>query len=361
MKNRARVSLIAVMAVTAVLAGATGAAAAPTNDDPSAPQEISALPYSTSLNTSTATTSQNEPAACNLGKAVWYSFTPGQDLRIEASTAGSNFDTVLAVFTGTPGSFTTVTCSDDHYSYTSLTRWDAEAGTTYMIAAGGYSNSTGSLQLNIESIPTELEMTLTFDPTEWVNSASGTPVILGTLDCSVPVNNVPVEIIVEQDRQDAYGQASVDCDGPTRFIATFSSYGEFSGKNAAITGVARAAGEEARATDSAMLVACTRFGTLGNDSLVGTGRPDKLCGLDGNDTISGGGSNDTLRGGEGNDTLRGSDGDDLLFGGPGSDRLYGQAGDDTLRGSEKNDHLDGGTGSDKCLGEGGFNTKRNCE
>ena len=58
-------------------------------------------------------------------------------------TAGSNFDTVLAVYTWDGIIFTEVACSDDYppgefRTLQSQVTFDAAAGTTYYIQAGGF-------------------------------------------------------------------------------------------------------------------------------------------------------------------------------------------------------------------------------
>ncbi|MFA5354812.1 MAG: calcium-binding protein, partial [Thermodesulfovibrionales bacterium] len=56
-------------------------------------------------------------------------------------------------------------------------------------------------------------------------------------------------------------------------------------------------------------------GTLGDDTLSGSGTKDYMEGYAGNDVISGNGGDDILQGGEGNDTLNGGSGNDTyLFG-----------------------------------------------
>jgi Ca2+-binding RTX toxin-like protein len=65
--------------------------------------------------------------------------------------------------------------------------------------------------------------------------------------------------------------------------------------------------------------ACTKTGTVGNDSLVGTSGDDVLCGLGGDDKLDGRGGNDVLLGAEGNDRLIAGAGDDTMDGGDGID------------------------------------------
>ncbi|MCL1468468.1 Calx-beta domain-containing protein [Argonema galeatum] len=116
------------------------------------------------------------------------------------------------------------------------------------------------------------------------------------------------------------------------------------------------------------------FGTLGNDTLIGTPETDfilgdlgndSLLGLDGDDQLNSNQGNDTLDGGQGNDLVRGGKDNDLILGGIGNDTLYGDLGSDTLRGGDGDDLLYGdqgiennfgGDGDDVLVGELGNDT-----
>ena len=39
---------------------------------------------------------------------MWYQFTPTEDIRLNANTFGSDYDTGIAVYTGTPGALTSL-------------------------------------------------------------------------------------------------------------------------------------------------------------------------------------------------------------------------------------------------------------
>ncbi|EDX87386.1 FG-GAP repeat domain protein [Synechococcus sp. PCC 7335] len=97
----------------------------------------------------------------------------------------------------------------------------------------------------------------------------------------------------------------------------------------------------------------TRFGTSGDDTLIGGKNKDILFGLGGNDFLDGGNGDDSLDGGRGRDILFGGNGDDILFGGADSDTLDGGKGNDTLDGGKGNDTLDGGRGDDSLFGGDG--------
>jgi hypothetical protein len=78
------------------------------------------------------------------GASIWYSWTPQKFGLATVSTSGSNFDTVLGVYTGaTVSNLTEVTSDDDGgFANRSSARFIARPGTTYRIAVDG-SNTLG--------------------------------------------------------------------------------------------------------------------------------------------------------------------------------------------------------------------------
>jgi hypothetical protein len=109
------------------------------------------------LNTRVATAAGDPTPACqaNFGKGVWYSFTPNASGAVTISTCGSDFDTVLAVFTGSCGALTAVACNDDDGpacagSQASVT-FAGTAGVTYRILAGGSGAIGGNLSIRASS------------------------------------------------------------------------------------------------------------------------------------------------------------------------------------------------------------------
>ena len=109
------------LAVAALAAAASAQAAGDLWSDRTV---IVSLPYSDTANTSGATEEGNDPvlncfvgAAGSSGRAtVWYQYTTGAATEyLNLSTQGSGYDTVLAVYTGSPGAFRLVAggCNDD--------------------------------------------------------------------------------------------------------------------------------------------------------------------------------------------------------------------------------------------------------
>jgi hypothetical protein len=104
-----------------------------------------------------ATKEPGEPAhAGNAGGAsVWYRWTAPASATVTIETAGSSFDTLLAVYRGsTVNALTQVAANDDVSStvFTSRVSFAATAGTTYLIAVDGYKPSgpvaTGAVKLS---------------------------------------------------------------------------------------------------------------------------------------------------------------------------------------------------------------------
>jgi len=84
--------------------------------------------------------------------SVWFTWTARVSGQAEINTVGSNFDTILAVYTGNSiGRLTRVASNDDGGgNWTSRVTFNATAGTTYQIAIDGYNwsgaASEGSVQ-----------------------------------------------------------------------------------------------------------------------------------------------------------------------------------------------------------------------
>ena len=85
-------------------------------------------------------------------RSVWWNWTAPATGLLTLSTAGSNFDTTLAVYTGNAVSaLSHLASNDDELSgriQTSRVGLAVVAGTTYRIAVDGYSGATGSIQLS---------------------------------------------------------------------------------------------------------------------------------------------------------------------------------------------------------------------
>ena len=88
------------------------------------------------------------------GKSVWWTWTAPSSGSVQIDTIGSNFDTILGVYTGSSVSSLTTVASDDDSggNYTSKVTFNAVGGTTYQIAVDGYnygSGMSGSIILHV--------------------------------------------------------------------------------------------------------------------------------------------------------------------------------------------------------------------
>jgi hypothetical protein len=148
----------------------------PANDDFDDAIVITALPFTHTVSTTEATTTADEPAdpedpgVCFIGAhTVWYQFTPSRDTRIRATTAGSDYDTGIAVFTGTGGDLTLIACNDDVFlgrQVQSSVTFDAVAGVTYFFMVGSFGTTEGgNLVFNVDRAHGQdpLEQTFVFE------------------------------------------------------------------------------------------------------------------------------------------------------------------------------------------------------
>jgi hypothetical protein len=88
-----------------------------------------------------------------IGRSVWYTLTPTVTGPLTLSTAGSGFNTVLAVYTGSAvNSLTQVACNDDAPSdATSKLQLVAQTGTAYRIQLSGNGAEGGAATLTVSS------------------------------------------------------------------------------------------------------------------------------------------------------------------------------------------------------------------
>jgi fibronectin type 3 domain-containing protein len=133
--------------------------AAPPNDECDGATTLATEPFLSSIDTTNATTAGNDPALSGCGrpagtKSVWYSYTPSTSRWLYLDTFGSNYDTMIGVFTGACGSLTPVTCNDDDArspgGLNSAVALDATAGTTYYIVVYGFAGSKSPLLSSLQ-------------------------------------------------------------------------------------------------------------------------------------------------------------------------------------------------------------------
>lgn len=389
MGSRRIAVLVVVLALGMLLGSPVGATAdPPVNDDFASATAVPSLPFQETIETTEATREAGEPdPPCGflVGRTVWYEFTPGSDSFVSVDTLGSDYDTVVAVWTGSDlASLEPVACSDDTITLGAQVAFRARSATTYYIQAGGFAGEAGSLRFRMRAIEAGLvEGTVTQEGT-------GTPledICVEVLDRDVfSVHTVTTrgdgtyEVVL---RPGSYLVLFLDlCDSSDDHIPEWFDGVPFSQTQDA-TPVDVAVDDVVTGVDAELTQGCPGIasvaaldgfnqvvGTPSSETLLGTAGNDAICGRGGKDTIRGRGGNDVLFGGRGSDRLVGGDGQDTALGGPGrdvvsggraGDFLVGNAGNDRLRGGRGDDFMIGGKGRDVCSGGLGADHARGCE
>lgn len=162
MRDRIRLSATrATLAATVLLAslGAPALAAGPPpNDDWVNAPVITAVPFSDSVDTTEATTNGDPFNYCGGGSAtVWYRIELAADARVELSTAGSDYDTVIDAnqWIDPPGAFGPIGCDDNGGAGdTSRLVLDLSAGQVYAIMVSSRLGQPGGhLSFAVSSVP----------------------------------------------------------------------------------------------------------------------------------------------------------------------------------------------------------------
>ncbi|MDT4966386.1 MAG: hypothetical protein QOJ64_1123 [Acidobacteriota bacterium] len=93
----------------------------------------------------------HDPGASVSGGSVWYTWQAPSSGSVTFTTAGSEFDTVLAIYTGTSVSGLTLIGNNDDVvsgNTSSSVTFTATAGVTYRIAVDGWGGESGNIKLN---------------------------------------------------------------------------------------------------------------------------------------------------------------------------------------------------------------------
>ena len=137
------------------------AVSTPVNDNFDNATVISGVPFNTSQSIVNATSDFDDPSfTCVTGKkynTVWYKITPSSSGYLTLDTAGSGYDTVLALWSGSRGNLQSKACNDNNNgNASSRIQANVTAGTTYYIEVAGYSAldvNTLSLNVSLDTPP----------------------------------------------------------------------------------------------------------------------------------------------------------------------------------------------------------------
>ena len=324
---------------------AAPALAAPANDEIGSASSIS-LNQPATVNTTTATSGSNDPDCFGNMQTVWYKFTPSSNFRLVAKTEGSDYDTTLGIWEGSPDSLASVGCDDnDGPNNTSYLNFQALAGHTYYLRVG--SGMTGATGGNAKlTILKANRVRAILDTAAWAYVRSGKAVISGKVTCVRPAS-VILSIEAYSKTGSGEGSVNVNCDRSQRWQVTLGEGFDNGRVDAYVNVSAVKDGSGVRDAATLPMRACTIIGTWRSDVLRGTSGNDKICSLVGNDTIYGNGGADEIRSFDGADKVYGGGGNDRILAGFGNDSLYGGAGNDDLEGDENRDLCRGGSGRDR--------------
>ncbi len=128
----------------------------PGNDDLAGAVALGGWTATATVNTGLATREVGEPDHGAVGGAsVWFEWTAPSSGTASISTAGSDFDTLIGVYTGsTIATLQPVTRNDDYPVTTrAVATFVAVAGTTYRIAVDGFRAATGNAVVGVNVRP----------------------------------------------------------------------------------------------------------------------------------------------------------------------------------------------------------------
>ncbi|AOW99661.1 hypothetical protein BJP34_09500 [Moorena producens PAL-8-15-08-1] len=199
--------------------------------------------------------------------SAWWSWTAPADGIVTIDTFGSNYDTTLAVYTGSAvDSLTPIASNDDTFGVQSQVIFTVTAGTNYQIAVDSFFGNTGLIDLNIN-----------FDIEDnRISGTSGNDSLFGT------VENDQIDGLAGNDT--IFGSEGID----------------------------------------------TLIGGNGNDEIYGSSQRDVISGGSGNDTIFGSEGDNVIYSGSGNDIIYSGSGDDYISSGSGNDSLWLGGGEDLI-------------------------------
>jgi hypothetical protein len=230
-------------------------AAPPGNDMFTGATDIAALPFTETINTTEATTDADDDemnvADCGApatDASVWYTVTAPADMFIVADVSSSNYSAGAIVATGSPGSFSFVTCGPG------AVVWEAASGTTYAILVFDDqldgAGTGGMLTINVEEVPPPPEVTLTVNPRGIFDSHTGGARVSGTVTCTGDAEFSFIDVFMRQrsGRFFIEGEGFIEgfaCDGTTQnwTVDIFPFNGIFKGGRAATVTFALACGE----------------------------------------------------------------------------------------------------------------------
>jgi hypothetical protein len=248
---RTKIALLAAAAITAATAvvAPPAWAAAPGNDTLSGARLIRSVPYSTSEDTTQATSGRVDARLnTNCGApateaSVWFKYTPADTDGILVDVTRSSYDAGIMVASGTPTNLTYVDCGPNAIAA------DTTPGTTLYVLVFDFvvgEGNGGTLRMSVSSIPPAPALTIGIDPIGHF-TRRGTVQITGTVTCSgADTLGLGVDLTQPVGRFAISGSGYVElpCLASQTWSLTVSPFnGRFTGGGAAAVGYVSACGE----------------------------------------------------------------------------------------------------------------------
>jgi len=132
----------------------------PYNDNLESANGVNSGPWSDQVSTVGATTQADEPRPCgSIGRTTWYDVSMQGDTTVSLDTAGSDFDTVIAVYESTVqwspafGDLHALKCVDNAGGEQARLTFAASALKHYLVQVGGHDDAAGVLDLEATCVP----------------------------------------------------------------------------------------------------------------------------------------------------------------------------------------------------------------
>jgi hypothetical protein len=192
--------------------------APPGNDGIDGAIRVASVPFVHEQDTADATASG--PRACGNNSSVFFRFEPRDGGRYQVDTLGSEYDTVLTVFTGRGRSIDVLGCNDDRFNLASGVRFRAREGTTYYLmvstcCGSGLDRIGGPLVLAVDRVDPEPLVAAISISAGSSDQLTGDVTVSGTKGCSKR-SVLYIEAVVRQVRNGvllarAYVSVGVPC------------------------------------------------------------------------------------------------------------------------------------------------------
>lgn len=159
-QSRFAVSVTGTQGSVEIAASVSVTSPPPRNDNFADAFGLSAVSTTAAFNSAGATKEDGEPshAGNGGGASIWWSWTAPVSGTARIRTQGADFDTMIAVYTGSAVGSLSAIASNDDINFPTDTQSQVEiavtAGTTYRIAVDGFSGAAGNAELSIRYINT---------------------------------------------------------------------------------------------------------------------------------------------------------------------------------------------------------------